>query len=230
VLDNDYAIWRAYSNRYWPAKYLIDGRGRIRYYHFGEGGYQETEVEIQAQLRELDPAVKLPPPMEPVRDTDQPGAVCYRVTPELYLGHARGQFGNPDGIAGDRAHDYSDPGRHMEGLSYLSGRWRVEQESARAESPGATISLRYTAKDVNLVAAPPAGTTSRLEIVLEPAERPGADVQISDGSAFVTVDRPRMYSLVRNDTVKSGSLALRAEQPGVCAYAFTFISCTVAQQ
>ena len=230
ILDSDYAIWRAYSNRYWPAKYLIDSRGRIRYYHFGEGGYSETELEIQAQLRELNPALGLPPPMEPVRDTDQPGAVCYRVTPELYLGHARGQFGNPDGIAGDRAHNYTDPGRHMEGLAYLSGRWRVEQESARAESAGAAISLRYTAKDVNLVAAPLAGATSRIEVVLEPGQRPGADLQTSNGRAFATVDRPRMYSLVSNDTVKSGSLDLRAEQPGVCAYAFTFISCTVAQQ
>jgi len=103
VLDNEYAIWRAYSNRFWPAKYLIDSKGRIRYYHFGEGSYQESEVAIQGLLRELSPTVSLPPPMEPMRDTDQPGAVCYRVTPELYLGHARGQFGNPEGVMRDRS-------------------------------------------------------------------------------------------------------------------------------
>ncbi|HWN56639.1 MAG TPA: redoxin family protein, partial [Methylomirabilota bacterium] len=82
VLDNEYAIWRAYSNRFWPAKYLIDSKGRIRYYHFGEGSYQESELAIQGLLRELSPTLSLPPPMEPMRDTDQPGAVCYRVTPE----------------------------------------------------------------------------------------------------------------------------------------------------
>ena len=227
VLDNEYAIWRAYSNRFWPAKYLIDAKGRIRYYHFGEGSYQETEVAIQGLLRELSPTVSLPSPMEPMRDTDQPGAVCYRVTPELYLGHARGQFGNPEGVMRDRAHDYRDVGPHVEGMSYLGGRWRVEQESSRAEAPGAAISLRYTAKDVNLVMAPPEGASVRLEIVLDGAQRAGDDVKFEGERGFVTVDQPRMYSLVANDAVVSGAITLRAEQAGVSVYAFTFISCTV---
>ncbi len=136
VLDNEYAIWRAYSNRFWPAKYLVDAKGRIRYYHFGEGAYQETEVAIQGLIRELNPTASLPPPMEPVRDSDRPGAVCYRVTPELYLGHARGQFGNFEGVVRDRPHDYRDEGPHVEGMSYLAGRWLVEQESARSEAAG----------------------------------------------------------------------------------------------
>src|SRR5437867_10523124 len=105
VLDYDYAIWRAYSNRCWPAKYLVDSKGRIRYYHFGEGSYQESEIAIQGLIREMNPAASLPPPMEPMRDTDLPGAVCYRVTPELYLGYARGQFGNPEGVDRDKPHD-----------------------------------------------------------------------------------------------------------------------------
>ena len=225
VLDNEYAIWRAYSNRFWPAKYLVDSKGRIRYYHFGEGGYQETEVAIQGLLRELNPSVSLPPPMDPVRDSDRPGAVCYRVTPELYLGHARGQFGNPEGIARDRPHDYRDAGPHMEGTTYLSGSWRVEQESARAEAAGAAISLRYTAKDVNLVMAPPAGASSRVEVKLEGSQRPGDDVKFDGDRGYVVVDRPRMYSIVANDSVQTGSLELRAEQAGLAAYAFTFISC-----
>src|SRR5712692_787341 len=107
VLDNSYAIWRAYSNRYWPAKYLIDAQGRLRYYHFGEGLYQETEKQIQKMLSELDPTAQFPPPITPIRETDQPGAVCYRVTPELYLGYARGQFGNPAGVIRDKSFDYS---------------------------------------------------------------------------------------------------------------------------
>ncbi len=155
VMDNDYAIWRAYSNRYWPAKYLVDTQGRLRYYHFGEGLYQETETQIQKLLHEIDPGLELPPPIEPMRDTDRPGAVCYRVTPELYLGYTRGQFGNPTGVARDRVADYTDPGRHAEGASYLSGRWTVGQESARAASTDAAIALRYTSMDVNLVMAPP---------------------------------------------------------------------------
>ena len=227
VLDNEYAIWRAYSNRFWPAKYLVDATGRIRYYHFGEGAYQETEVAIQGLLRELNPAASLPPPMEPVRDSDRPGAVCYRVTPELYLGHARGQFGNFENIIRDRPHDYRDAGPHVEGMSYLAGRWRVEQESARSEAVGAAISLRYTAKDVNLVMAPPAGASVRAEVVLEAGQRAGDDVKFEAERGFVTVDSPRMYSLVANESVVSGAVTIRAEAAGLAAYAFTFISCVV---
>ncbi|HEV2170774.1 MAG TPA: redoxin family protein [Candidatus Binatus sp.] len=227
VLDNDYAIWRAYSNKYWPAKYLIDAKGRIRYYHFGEGSYRESELAIQELIRELNPNASLPPPMDPVRDSDRPGAVCYRVTPELYLGYARANFGNPEGIVRDRPHDYRDVGPHVEGMSYLAGRWRVESESARCEVAGAAISLRYTAKDVNLVMAPPDGASVRISIVTEGAQRAGDDVKFDGERGFVTVDRPRMYSLVANDSVVSGAITIRAEAAGLSAYAFTFISCVV---
>ena len=242
VSDRDYAIWRAYSNKYWPAKYLVDSRGRIRYYHFGEGSYGETETQIQAALRELNPALpEFPPPMEPVRDSDRPGAVCYRVTPELYLGYARGNFGNPEGITRDEPHDYRDPGRHMESTAYLDGRWRVEQESARAEAAGASIRLRYTAREVNLVMAPsvvPPSTSgeggqgvrsARVQISLSDGEQRGADVKTVDGRAIVNVDRPRMYNLVDNDNVNQGALELTALDAGLAVYAFTFTSCTIAE-
>ena len=85
-------------------------------------------------------ASSLPPPMEPVRDSDRPGAVCYRVTPELYLGHARGNSAIPKASLATEPHDYRDPGRIWRACSYLDGRWRVEQESARAEAVGAAIS------------------------------------------------------------------------------------------
>ncbi len=227
VLDNDYAIWRAYSNRYWPAKYLVDSKGRIRYYHFGEGHYQESETAIQAALRELNPTFTAPPPMQPVRDTDRPGAVCYRVTPELYLGYARGQFGNPEAILSDRAHDYADPGRHVEGVPYLSGRWRIEQECARADAAGAAIRLRYTAREVNLVIAPRAGAAVSAELHFSGGEAPGADVRLENGRALLTVERPRMYNLVANKSVQPGAIELRALDPGLAAYAFTFTSCAI---
>src|SRR5713101_9331564 len=178
VSDNEYAIWRAYSNRFWPAKYLIDSKGRIRYYHFGEGSYQETEVASQGLLRELSPTVSLPPPMEPMRDSDRPGAVCYRVTPELYLGHARGQFGNPAAVAQDRPFEYRDPGHHVEGLPYLGGAWSVGSEAAWAAGTGASIALRNIAMDVNLVLVPPIGSTARVEVMLGEGQRLGSDVKL----------------------------------------------------
>jgi len=227
VLDNSYTIWRAYSNRYWPAKYLIDAQGRLRYYHFGEGLYQETEKQIQKLLSELDSTAQFPSPLEPIRDTDQPGAVCYRVTPELYLGYARGQFGNPAGVIRDKSFDYSDPGRYVEGAAYLSGRWVVSEETSRADNSGATLMLRYTAMDVNLVMAPPVGNAARVELLIGEEQRAGSDVTFENGRCFITVDRPRMYSLIANPSVLSGSIKLKMLDPGVTAYAFTFISCVV---
>lgn len=224
VLDNDYAIWRAYSNRCWPAKYLVDAQGRLRYYHFGEGQYQETETEIQRLLREINPSLDLPPLMAPVRDADRPGAVCYRVTPELYLGYRRGQFGNPAGVAHDRAEEYRDVGPHAEGAAYLGGKWTVGGESSRAEEPGATLALRYTSKDVNLVMAP-ADAVARAEVILGEGQRPGADLRVEGGRMVVTVDSPRMYALVENESVVAGALRLKALDAGLAAFAFTFISC-----
>ena len=223
VLDNDYAIWRAYSNRCWPAKYLVDAQGRLRYYHFGEGLYQETEAEIQRLLGEIDPSLDLPPLMAAIRDADRPGAVCYRVTPELYLGYQRGQFGNPAGVAQDRAVEYRDSGPHAEGAAYLGGRWTVGAESSRADEAGATLALRYTSKDVNLVMA--ADGTASAEIILGEGQRPGADVRLDGGRMVVTVDSPRMYALVENESVAAGALRLRALDAGLSVFAFTFISC-----
>jgi len=227
VLDNNYAIWRAYSNRFWPAKYLIDTQGRLRYYHFGEGLYQETEKQIQKLLSEVDSTVQFPPPIEPIRDADKPGAVCYRVTPELYLGYARGQFGNPAGVIRDKTFDYSDPGRYVEGAAYLSGRWFVSEESSRADDSGATLILRYTSMDVNLVIAPPRNGAVRVELFIGEEQRPGSDVKFENGRCFITVERPRMYSLVANPSVLSGGLRLKMLDSGPTVYAFTFISCVV---
>jgi thiol-disulfide isomerase/thioredoxin len=227
VLDNSYIIWRAYSNRFWPAKYLVDGQGRIRYYHYGEGSYRETEALIQSLLTELNPHLKLPPPMDAVRDTDRPGAVCHRVTPELYLGHQRGQFGNPLGVAQGAAQEYRDPGVRMEGMVYLDGTWQVGDESAEAAAKNSSIAIRYTAKEVNLVMAPPAAGPVDAAITLQPDQQPGQDVRTENGHQVIVVDRPRMYNLVANDQVRSGGLKLTAAAPGLTAYAFTFTSCVL---
>ena len=227
VLDNSYVIWRAYSNRFWPAKYLVDSKGRIRYYHYGEGAYRETEAMLQALLSELNPALRLPLPMDPMRDTDRPGAVCHRVTPELYLGHQRGQFGNPQGVTAGQAGDYRDPGVRMEGMAYLDGKWLVGDESAQALAENSSIAIRYTAKEVNLVMAPPAQGPVRVDIALDGDQRAGQDVQSEDGRRVIVVDRPRMYNLVANDDVRPGGLRLTGQTRGLNAYAFTFTSCTL---
>ena len=103
VLDAEYEIWKGFANHYWPAKYFIDGEGKIRARHYGEGGYVESEQLIQFMLAEQEGFdAALPEVMEPVRAEDVIGAVCYRVTPELYCGYARGLVGNVGALVPDR--------------------------------------------------------------------------------------------------------------------------------
>src|SRR6185436_4964122 len=83
--DSEYEIWKAYGNEVWPALYLWDRRGVLRYYHFAEGAYEDTELAMQELLREIDDAVVLPDPMAPLRDTDAPGALVRPPTPHIYL-------------------------------------------------------------------------------------------------------------------------------------------------
>lgn len=236
VLDNGYAIWHAYANRYWPAKYLIDKNGYIRFFHFGEGDYAETEQAIQSLVREIFPNAELPPVMEPLRDTDKSGAVCYRTTPELYLGNKRGKAGNPSGFLHeneDRAGKYSLPEKVDADKFYLTGEWLSKEEFVKSAANGAapsSIVLYYTGKEANLVMAP---ESEPHELELMHAGEPltsdelGEDAQrTSDGRSIVRVDSPRMYNLVRNPGMKQKLLQLVTRKPGLECYAFTFTSCT----
>ena len=237
VMDNGYSIWQAYANRYWPAKYLVDKDGYIRYYHFGEGGYAETEQAIQILLREIDPGIALPDLMPPVRGSDAPGAVCYRVTPELYLGYQRGRPGNPAGLVPKQSVAYRDPGMHAEGYFYLDGEWRADDEHVMkpAGSQGdSRLSIRYTAKEVNLVMNPLLGRACRLRLLLDgaplPADYAGEHVRFEEGAAFVEVDGPRMYRLVDGPDIGSHDLTLVTSDGGLAMYAFTFVSCVVPEE
>jgi len=109
VIDSDREIWKAFANRYWPTKYLLDKDGYLRYAHFGEGAYRETEEAIRELLLEINASLAFPPLMEPVRSEDREGAVCFRPSPELYLGHARGRIGNDGGFKEDSIADYNIP-------------------------------------------------------------------------------------------------------------------------
>jgi thiol-disulfide isomerase/thioredoxin len=242
VIDSNYAIWKSYSNRFWPAKYLCDARGRVRYYHFGEGGYGETEREIQALLRETSPKVDLPPLMEAVRAEDQPGRVCYPTTPELYVGYERGgpegTFGNREGYHPGQVFVFRDPGSHEDGLIYAQGAWKSSGEafiSARTSRyPRDWIALRYHAIEANAVMKPERGSPVRLWLYQDGkpvAEKcRGKDVQADDqGRTFVLVDKPRMYNLIKNPAFGQHELRLATSQPGLGVYSFTFVSCEIAR-
>lgn len=232
VLDNDYQIWQAYSNRCWPAKYLIDGNGYVRYYHFGEGAYRETEEAIQRLIREIHPEVIFPPVMEPVRGSDKPGARCFPVTPELYLGFERGRLGNESGYAKNEVKVYQAGQTYSPELAYLDGPWFAGPEGITAcplEDRPSRLLVPCKAAEVNLVMSPPEEGIGRVDIRVDgkplPEALAGDDVTHVDGKAGVDVKEPRMYRLVTNARVESQLLELQTFTPGLEAYAFTFVSC-----
>lgn len=233
VIDSDREIWKAFANRYWPTKYLLDKDGYLRYGHFGEGGYGECEQVIQELLREIDPAIELPPLMDPIRDEDTTGAVCYRATGELYLGHRRGRIGNQDGFKEDQIADYSFTGNLEENFFYATGRWASTAEYFEAAEHGPhTLRLKSEASAVNLVMASPHAPSA--EVIILQDGKPLTHQQATPDTRFrtdagqeesyVVVDSPRMYFLVDNHDFGEHELELRCST-GVAAFAFTFTSC-----
>jgi len=196
--DNDFATWRAYQNNYWPAKYLIDRNGRVRYTHFGEGEYDETESWIRRLLGEK---VKTRPTSVVDRTPND------ITTPEAYLGYARlARYGGSPVIF-DREADYRFPKRALaQDESAFSGRWTLTPEHARA-GDDARLQLRFQANDIFLVLA----GEGRVQVLVD--GRPLKSVAVSG--------LPRLHRLARFPKLKRGLLEVRFS-PGIEGYAFTF--------
>jgi len=234
VIDSNREIWTAFANRYWPSKYLLDKDGYLRYGHFGEGAYGETERVIQELLREIDPAVSLPEIMDPVREEDHTGAVCYRPSGELYLGNRRGRIGNEGGFREDQIANYDFSGSLEDNFFYASGRWASTAEYFEAVEDGPhSLRLKYEASAVNLVMACPHAESA--EVVILQDGKPLAMSQATrdtqfrktktgDQESYVTVDSPRMYFLIDNREFGAHEIELRCSA-GIAAFAFTFTSC-----
>jgi thiol-disulfide isomerase/thioredoxin len=217
VQDNDFGTWNAFTNQAWPAKYLIDARGRVRYVHLGEGEYPETEAAIRALLAEAGER-RLGAAAKPRGRIETVGA---KATPETYLGSARAQGFSPVGPT-DGTRDYTamTGAKLPQSVFSLGGRWHVDEESARAVR-GASITARVVGTAVYLVLSSEGDRPRRLRVLLDgrpiPAALAGADVR--DG--VVTVRRQRLYALVKLPSVSEHVLTLRPD-PDVSAFAFTF--------
>jgi cytochrome c biogenesis protein CcdA/thiol-disulfide isomerase/thioredoxin len=212
--DNDLATWNAFANQYWPAKYLIDARGRVRYTHFGEGEYGKTEQAIRSLLAERDNR-PLGGMSHARAETPDPGLA----TPETYLGSARAQ-GYAEGPVSPGTRDFGS-GRATPPLNgiELRGRWTISPEAAEAGA-GARLDLRFKARRAFLVLGSP-GRTRTMRVLLDgkpiPARLAGEDVH---GGA-VRVDRQRLYRLVDVRRASEHELTLEPDA-GVSGYAFTF--------
>jgi thiol-disulfide isomerase/thioredoxin len=202
VIDNDFAIWRSLDNHYWPALYLVDGEGRIRFEHFGEGAYEESERAIQQLLGVDGDLVRVDAGgLAEAADWD---AVR---SPETYVGRAGGQ---------------PHTGELALNQWSLAGEWTVDDESATLDAAGGSIDFRFEARDLNLVLAPgDAGTRFTVSLDGEP---PGDDHGLDAGaSGEGAVEQPRMYQLIRQrGPIRPRTFQITFLDPGVRAYVFTF--------
>jgi thiol-disulfide isomerase/thioredoxin len=208
VIDNDFSIWRSFDNHYWPAVYLVDQEGRIRYHHFGEEAYEETERAVQQLLGVDEELVRVAADgVAEAADWDALGS------PETYVGDARAERRVDARADGPALNEW-----------WLAGRWTVDLESAVLEEGGGSIAYNFQARDVNLVLAPPtSGAPVRFAVRLDgdaPGDARGVDV---DESGDGTVSEPRMYQLVRRrGPSRERTFEITFHDPGVRAYVFTF--------
>ncbi|MEQ1819332.1 MAG: cytochrome c biogenesis protein DipZ [Terricaulis sp.] len=225
VLDNNFTLWRAFDNHYWPAHYFIDAEGNMRHHHFGEGGYAESERVIQALLREAG-QTNVP---SGIVDPNAPGAGAPANTealasPETYVGYARAQnFVSPPQQR-DAAATYSTPSNLQLNQWGLSGDWTVRGENATAVRSGATIHFRFRARDLHLVLSPAAGGAPvRFRVTIDgasPGASHGGDINAA-GEGRITEER--LYQLVRTQgPIRERTFEIEFLDPGANAFAFTF--------
>ena len=226
AIDNAYKIWRAFDNQYWPAHYFADAKGQIRYHHFGEGDYAESERVIQQLLREAGArnvaggliqadakGVQQAPDMNEVQ------------SPETYLGFQRAEnFISTGTLATNQVANYPAAGNLALNHWTLEGQWNVGGQQATLDQPGGRIVYRFHARDLHLVLGPGAdGKPVRFNVTVDgqaPGDAHGTDVA-PDGSGTVT--EQRLYQLVRQPgAVQDHTFTIEFLDPNVAAYAFTF--------
>ena len=227
AIDNNYAIWRAFQNRYWPAHYLIDAQGRMRYHHFGEGSYAESERAIQQLLRETGTAAPVQSGLAQVAASGvhQPADMKAVRSHETYLGYERAEnFASAEPAVRDRAATYTAPSNPALNAWGLAGQWTVGAERATLSGGSGRIVYRFQARDVHMVLGPGAGGKPvRFKVTVDgqpPGTAHGLDVA-ADGTGTVTGQR--LYQLVRQSgDIRERTFSIEFLDAPVDAYAFTF--------
>jgi thiol-disulfide isomerase/thioredoxin len=225
AIDSNHAIWQAFNNEYWPADYFIDGKGRIRYHHFGEGEYVESEHVIQELLRENGATgLDLNPVHLSTDGVEAPPGEDVR-SPETYVGYGRTErFASPERLAQDSRKTYSAPARLSLNQWGLSGSWNVGAESAALQEAPGKIVFRFHARDLHMVLGPTKnGRPVRFRVTLD-GGTPSGDCGLDsapDGTGQVR--DPRLYQLVRQKgQVKDRTFEIEFLDPGIQAFSFTF--------
>jgi thiol-disulfide isomerase/thioredoxin len=226
ALDADYAVWRAFGNRYWPAAYIADAQGAIRHHQFGEGGYEDCERVIQELLRD---AGRTDVPDELV--SVEPGGLEAQAdwedleTQETYLGYEQGaNFVSPGGVAFGEPRAYVVPDSLALNRWALAGSWTVQPGKSMVNEAGGRIVFRFHARDVHLVLGPPAKDAPvPFRVLLDglpPGEAHGLDV---DDRGRGTLSEQRLHGLIRQPgRIRDRTFEIVFDAPGAEAYAFTF--------
>jgi thiol-disulfide isomerase/thioredoxin len=222
ALDNDYAVWDAFANRYWPAVYIAGTDGRIRHHHFGEGGYEECERVIQDLLRE-NGRNGVGDELVTVADEGLEAQADWAnlETPETYLGSAQGErFTSKEG----GTDGYVVPEALRVNHWALDGEWTIGSRACVLNLAGGRIAFRFHARDVHLVMAPPEPGTSVPFRVLVDGEAPGPAHGLDvDADGEGTLSQPRLHQLIREPgAITDRTFDITFLEPGVEAYAFTF--------
>jgi thiol-disulfide isomerase/thioredoxin len=225
AVDSNHTIWQAFSNEYWPADYFIDGKGRIRYHHFGEGGYVQSERVIQ-ELLKANGATGLDESMVSISADGAEAPPSAEVqSPETYVGYGRAErFASPERFASDSRRTYSPPASPSLNQWGLSGSWNVGSESAVLQAAPGKIVFRFHARDLHIVLGPAKdGKPIRFRVKLDggaPRDDHGVD-SAPDGTGEVR--GPRMYQLIRQKgQVENRTFEIEFLDPGIQAFSFTF--------
>jgi thiol-disulfide isomerase/thioredoxin len=230
AIDNNYKIWRAFNNNYWPAHYFIDAEGRIRHHHFGEGDYDNSERIIQLLLSQAGHKLKSASLVDVNATGAEAAADMNRVkSPETYLGYERAEnFVSPGGAVRDMRHTYQASVDELNALNLnawgLTGDWTIANERASLDASGGGIVYRFHARDLHLVLGPGSdGKPVRFRVTID-GKPPGADHGMdTDAEGNGTVTGERLYQLIRQKgDIADHTFAIEFLDPGVRAYAFTF--------
>ena len=221
VLDSNMQTWNAFDNRYWPRHYLTDSEGYIRHDHIGEGGYAETEKQIQGLLEERSKILGINvAAAQPLVNLEEP-TFMESQTPELYFGYkfvlGRNYLGNPEGFKPEQSVTYVLPKDLQRDNFYLEGKWLNLEDRMRLELESGKIVLPYYAKAVNIVAA----NNSDLQILLDGVSVDPKDsgTDVKDGKMHVSEDR--LYNIITSSQAGMHTLTILAK-PGFEIYTFTF--------
>jgi hypothetical protein len=225
AIDSDYGVWNAFSNQYWPALYIADADGNLRYMHFGEGAYERSEQVIRQLLSDAG-ARSLPEKV----DVDPQGIELEADwqdvrSPETYVGYARGQsFASHEEVAYDEPRVYSFPPSLRVNEWALEGEWTIGREETVCNAANGRIAYRFHARDLHLILMPPAASgAAKFRVRLDgdaPGDAHGLDVD-ADGNGVVT--EPRLHQLIRQrGSITDRRFEIEFLDAGAAALCFTF--------